>query len=59
MKQRLNKEQSITQTLENEKRLNDEELNRLGEDYRTLKGELDELTRAYEGKQTELDALRR
>ena len=59
MKQRLQKEQSITQTLENEKRLNDEELQRLGEDYRTLKGELDELTRAYESKQTELDGLRR
>ena len=34
MQDQLSKEQRITETLENEKRLNGEELDRLGEDYK-------------------------
>ena len=59
MSTQLDREKRITDTLENEKRLNDEELQRLGHEYGELKGELDGLTNAFENKQSELDELRK
>lgn len=59
MTSQLEKERRITETLENEKRLNDEELERLRTEYNGLAGELRNLEDAFENKQSELDDLRK
>ena len=58
MQNQLGKERRITETLEEEKRLNGEELGRLGEEFNTLSSQLNDLTYAFENKQRELDELR-
>ena len=50
MTSQLEKERRITETLENEKRLNDEELERLRTEYNGLAGELRNLEGAFENK---------
>ena len=54
----LEKEQRVTAGLEHERKLNQEELERLGNDYSSLEKELNNLTYAFDQKQNELDKLR-
>ena len=58
MEANLKKEAQITQTLETEKRLKDEELQRLGADLQRSQADLNDLNQAFESKRRELDSLR-
>ena len=55
----LEKERRVTNGLQHEKKLNDEELGRLGSEYNSLTKELNALTFAFDQKQSELDELRK
>ena len=50
MQQELSREAAITADYEQERRLNDEELGRLGAQYGQFKAEYDKLTEEFEGK---------
>ena len=54
----LEQEQRRTAVLENEKKINAQELERLGSNYNTLEKELNTLTYNFDQKQNELDKLR-